>query len=210
MRKILVVAVLAATCLAAQTKPAPVAAKPAPRPANPVRLITLPPGWGLAPGPASTVTHPGGLTSYTSPYYYRVVYVPTYVAYYVPADPQQQQQQVVEQPVAEQPVDPPPSTITTYTGYDQTPTPPPAPPPPPTPVADPPAERAAATTTSYTLLVFKDHSIFAATDYWVENNRLSYVTSFGKSSSIALDQLDLEFTLKLNNERNVKFELREK
>ena len=130
MPNLLVVAILAATCLAAQTKPAPVPAKPAPRPANPVRLITLPPGWGLAPGPASTVTHPGGLTSYTSPYYYRVVYVPTYVAYYVPADPQQQQQQVVEQPVAEPPVDPPPSTITTYTGYDQTPTPPPAPPPP--------------------------------------------------------------------------------
>ena len=59
-----------------------------------------------------------------------------------------------------------------------------------------------------TLLVFKDHSIYAVTDYWVEQDRLHYVTSYGASNSVPLDQLDLEFTRKLNEERNIKFELK--
>jgi hypothetical protein len=60
---------------------------------------------------------------------------------------------------------------------------------------------------SYTLLAFKDHSFFAVTDYWVENNRLSYVTNYGTPGSAALDQLDLSLTVKLNDDRGVTFEL---
>jgi len=63
---------------------------------------------------------------------------------------------------------------------------------------------------SYTLLAFKDHAFFAVTDYWVENNRLSYITNYGTTGTAALDQLDLNLTLKLNNDRGVKFELHEK
>jgi hypothetical protein len=60
---------------------------------------------------------------------------------------------------------------------------------------------------SYTLLAFKDHSFFAVTDYWVENNRLTYVTNYGTNGSAALDQLDLSLTLKLNEDRGIGFEL---
>jgi hypothetical protein len=59
----------------------------------------------------------------------------------------------------------------------------------------------------YTLLAFKDHSFFTVTDYWVENNRLTYITNYGTTGSAALDQLDLSLTLKLNNDRGVTFEL---
>ncbi len=58
-----------------------------------------------------------------------------------------------------------------------------------------------------TLLVFKDHTIIAVINYWKEGDRLHYVTSYGSKSSVSLDLLDLEFTRKLNDERNVKFEL---
>ena len=61
-----------------------------------------------------------------------------------------------------------------------------------------------------TLLVFKDHSIYAVTDYCVEDGRLNYVTSYGSKNAVGIDQLDLDFTLKLNEERSVKFELKRK
>lgn len=58
-----------------------------------------------------------------------------------------------------------------------------------------------------TLLVFKDHSIYAVTEYWKEGDRLCYVTSYGSQNCVSLDLLDLEFTKRLNEERSVKFEL---
>lgn len=61
-----------------------------------------------------------------------------------------------------------------------------------------------------TLLVFKNHSIYAVSDYWVENGRVYYVTSYGAQDSASTDQLDLDFTRKLNDERSVKFELKPK
>lgn len=61
-----------------------------------------------------------------------------------------------------------------------------------------------------TLMVFKDHSIYAASDYWREGDRLCYVTNYGAKNSIALDQLDLDMTVQLNRERNVPFILVER
>lgn len=61
-----------------------------------------------------------------------------------------------------------------------------------------------------TLLVFKDHSIYAVSDYWQEGTRVFYVTTYGSKDSVAVEQLDMEFTIKLNNERNVTFELKPK
>jgi hypothetical protein len=61
-----------------------------------------------------------------------------------------------------------------------------------------------------TLLVFKNHSIYAVTDYWLEDGRIHYVTSYGAQDSASTDQLDLDFTRKLNDERSVKFELKPK
>lgn len=59
-----------------------------------------------------------------------------------------------------------------------------------------------------TLLVLKDQTIFAATDYWLEDGRIFYVTSTGKQASVALRELDWEMTRRLNAERGVTFLLR--
>lgn len=61
-----------------------------------------------------------------------------------------------------------------------------------------------------TLLVFKDHSIYAATDYWRQDDRLHYLTNYGSKNSIPLDQLDMDMTVQLNRERNVPFILVER
>jgi len=58
-----------------------------------------------------------------------------------------------------------------------------------------------------TLLIFKNRSIYAVTDYWKDGDRLCYDTSYGTQNCVSLDLLDLELTKKLNDERNVKFEL---
>jgi hypothetical protein len=73
-----------------------------------------------------------------------------------------------------------------------------------------PSQPATPEPASLTLLVFKDHSIYAVSQYWKEGDRIHYVTSYGAASSMPVDQLDLEFTRKLNEERNVKFELKDK
>lgn len=59
-----------------------------------------------------------------------------------------------------------------------------------------------------TLLVFKNHSIYAVTDYWLEAGQLHYVTSYGGRNAVALEQIDLEMTVRLNWERGVEFVLR--
>ena len=58
-----------------------------------------------------------------------------------------------------------------------------------------------------TLLVFKDHSIYAVSEYWKEGDSICYVTSYGSQNCVSLDLLDVEFSKKLNEERSVKFEL---
>jgi len=59
-----------------------------------------------------------------------------------------------------------------------------------------------------TLLVFKDHSIYAVSDYWLEGGQLHYVTSYGARNAVPIEQVDLEMTARLNWERNVEFTLR--
>lgn len=55
------------------------------------------------------------------------------------------------------------------------------------------------------LLVFKDHSIYAVTDYWLENGQVYYVTSQGDQYSVPVEQIDFDMTLQLNQERGVPF-----
>jgi hypothetical protein len=57
------------------------------------------------------------------------------------------------------------------------------------------------------LLVFKDHSIYAVTDYWKDSNRLCYTTNYGSQNCAPVDQVDVDLTKKLNAERNIAFEL---
>ncbi|MBI3895545.1 MAG: hypothetical protein HY313_06410 [Acidobacteria bacterium] len=58
-----------------------------------------------------------------------------------------------------------------------------------------------------TLLAFKDGSVFAAVDYWLDEDFLRYITVQGMRASVPLDRLDLSLTQKLNRERNVRFVL---
>lgn len=58
-----------------------------------------------------------------------------------------------------------------------------------------------------TLLAFKDHTIMAVTDYWLEGDAVCYDTSSGSRTCIPLDRLDLPLTQQLNRERNVRFVL---
>lgn len=58
-----------------------------------------------------------------------------------------------------------------------------------------------------TLLAFKDHTIVAVTDYWLEGDTLYYESSYGAKTGIPLSQLDLAFTQQLNRERNLRFVL---
>ncbi len=61
-----------------------------------------------------------------------------------------------------------------------------------------------------TLLVFKDNSISAVTDYWLEDGQLHYKNFSGAESAVPLEQIDLEMTAYLNWQRGAKFVLRPK
>jgi len=61
-----------------------------------------------------------------------------------------------------------------------------------------------------TLLVFKDNSISAVTDYWLKEGQLHYTTSSGEETAVPLERVDLEMTAYLNWQRGVKFVLRPK
>ncbi|MBI4458676.1 MAG: hypothetical protein HY648_01290 [Acidobacteria bacterium] len=91
-----------------------------------------------------------------------------------------------------------------YTVYITTPTPatteqmsPTGQPYAPTPAAEP----------VITLLAFKDGTIFAVVDYWLDEDFLRYVTLQGMRASVPLDRLDLSLTQRLNRERHVRFVL---
>ena len=57
------------------------------------------------------------------------------------------------------------------------------------------------------LLVLKDGSVYGVTDYWLEEGRLHYLTSYGGENNISIDQLDLQKTVDENWERGVEFVL---
>jgi len=59
----------------------------------------------------------------------------------------------------------------------------------------------------YALLAFKSETIYAATDYWVDGGRLTYVLSDGIWRKADLNDLDWPTTIRLNAERGVKLTL---
>jgi len=61
-----------------------------------------------------------------------------------------------------------------------------------------------------TLLFLKNGWMGGLADYWVENGRLHYITSYGGENSVPLDQIDFDRTVQLNAERGVEFVLRPK
>ncbi|MBI3666607.1 MAG: hypothetical protein HY236_10360 [Acidobacteria bacterium] len=58
------------------------------------------------------------------------------------------------------------------------------------------------------LIALKNHSIYSATEYWLEDDTLHYITLYGAHNQATLDQVDLEFTTRLNRERGIEFTLR--
>jgi hypothetical protein len=57
------------------------------------------------------------------------------------------------------------------------------------------------------LIAMKDHTIYAASSYWVEDGTLNYVTIQGSQNSASLDLVDRDLSRRLNKNRNVAFGL---
>ncbi len=74
----------------------------------------------------------------------------------------------------------------------------------------PAAAKPARLSSRLTLLVFKDNSISAVTNYWLEDGQLHYTTSGDDETAVPLERIDLEMTARFNWERGVKFVLRPK
>ena len=58
-----------------------------------------------------------------------------------------------------------------------------------------------------TLLAFKDRTVLAVIDYWLEGDQLYYETQPGLRTAVPLERLDLTLTQQLNRERGVRFVL---
>jgi hypothetical protein len=90
---------------------------------------------------------------------------------------------------------------------------PPAPPEPITTFYQPASERPqtaeedAPAPNKYYLLAFKDHSIYSALAYWVEDKTLHYVTTLNTHNQASLDLVDVELTKQLNRDREVPFSI---
>ena len=61
-----------------------------------------------------------------------------------------------------------------------------------------------------TILMLKDGIGIGAVDYWVNGDKLGYVTTYGRQNTIDLDRLDLEKTVSLNSRRGIPFVLQER
>ncbi len=61
-----------------------------------------------------------------------------------------------------------------------------------------------------TLLQLKDGTMYGLTDYWLDDGRLHYITSYGGDNSVPLERIDFDRTVQLNWERGVEFVLRPK
>jgi hypothetical protein len=59
----------------------------------------------------------------------------------------------------------------------------------------------------YFLIAMKDHAIYPAIAYWVENDTLNYISQQGVRNQVSLDLVDREFSTQLNKERNIDFGL---
>lgn len=60
-----------------------------------------------------------------------------------------------------------------------------------------------------TLFALREGTVYAATDYWRDDDRLVYVTPNGKQGQVDMNDLDWKTTTQLNSDRNVKVTLRE-
>ena len=61
-----------------------------------------------------------------------------------------------------------------------------------------------------TWLILKDGTSYLVRDYWFEFGKMQYITLDGKQKLLPVRQLDLDKTIRLNQERNVAFVIRGK
>ncbi len=76
--------------------------------------------------------------------------------------------------------------------------------------AKPAAAPSARMSSLLTLLVFKDNSLSAVTDYRLEGGQLHYKSFSGAESAVPVERIDLDMTAYLNWQRGGKFVLRPK
>jgi hypothetical protein len=60
----------------------------------------------------------------------------------------------------------------------------------------------------YVVIVLRDGSSYAVSDYWLEGGKLHYITSYGGENSVDVNQLDLQRTVNDNATRGIEFTLR--
>lgn len=58
---------------------------------------------------------------------------------------------------------------------------------------------------TYYLIAYKNHAIYAALAYWVEDKTLHYVTTQNTHNQASMDLIDLTLTKSLNQDRQVPF-----
>ena len=58
---------------------------------------------------------------------------------------------------------------------------------------------------NYYLIAYKNHEIYAALAYWVEDRTLHYVTTQNTHNQASIDLIDIPFTKTLNQDRQVPF-----
>ncbi|HEX4136968.1 MAG TPA: hypothetical protein VHY84_20320 [Bryobacteraceae bacterium] len=63
------------------------------------------------------------------------------------------------------------------------------------------------TPTNYYLIAYKNHEVYSALAYWVEDKTLHYVTTQNTHNQASLDLIDLALTKSLNQRNDVPFSL---
>lgn len=59
----------------------------------------------------------------------------------------------------------------------------------------------------YYLIAYKDHSVYTALAYWMENGALNYVTPQSAHNQVSLDLVDLDLTKQLNARHGLAFNI---
>jgi hypothetical protein len=58
---------------------------------------------------------------------------------------------------------------------------------------------------NYYLIAYKDHAVYPALAYWIEDKTLHYVTTQNTHNQASIDLIDVPLTTKLNQDHNVTF-----
>jgi hypothetical protein len=75
------------------------------------------------------------------------------------------------------------------------------------PPTDPSAQGNGDAPQIFFLIAMKDHTIFSAAAYWVEDDTLNYITTQGVHNRVSLDLVDRDFSKLLNAQRQIDFAL---